>query len=254
MPPLSSAIFIRSYWKDLDWLELCLRAIAHHCRGFKEVVVALPEASRPWLVHRPLPSDVRMVYVKNCADDYLGQQVSKLYADQFIDADFIVHVDADCMFKQATCPELLLPDGRPRIYTRPIAELGRHYPWRLPTEAFLGEQVALDFMQQPPFIYPRWLYPALRRYCVERHGMELDDYVLSRPARGFSEFNVLGGYALRHHPAEFSFPPMVAPQAADACCDWYWSWGGLTPEIRRRIAAHLTASGQQPEDALRGVA
>lgn len=248
---MSCAIFIRTYWKDLDWLALCLRAIARHCQGFAEVVVAVPAASRPWLARQPLPAGIRLAGTPDYHDDYLGQQVSKLYADQFVNADFIAHVDADCMFRRAVSPDLLLPGGRPRIHTRPLAELGRHYPWREPVATFLGHGVDCDFMQQPPFVYPRWLYPALRGYCQDRHGRDMESYVMSRPPRGFSEFNVLGAYALRHHAAAFSFVPMGEAAAADAYCDWYWSWGGLTDDIRRRIEVNLAG---EPRPYLPGAA
>ena len=237
---MNTAILIRSYWKDLDWLQLCVRAIERHCHGFSEVVVVMPESSRPWVLRDPLPSDARLIYGPDYADDYLGQQVTKLQADLLVDADLIMHVDADCIFTRATQPQDLTPGGRPLVLMRPIAELGRHYPWQRPTEDFRGFAVDLDFMQQPPFVYPRWLYPLLREHCLATHGVPIEHYVMRRPPRGFSEFNALGAYAFRHHAEAFDFRRMrrdLAPQ-----CDWYWSWGGLTPEIRLRIEAGLAAT------------
>lgn len=234
---MDTALFIRSYWKDLEWLQLCLRSIERHCDGFAEVVIVVPESSRAWLARTLLPQGVRLVYGPSYADDYLGQQVTKLQADLYVEADHIVHADADCIFTRATRPHDLAPGGRPRVVTRPIIELGRHYPWRKPTEEFLGFAVELDFMQQPPFVYPRWLYSLLRKHCVERHGMTIERYVTSRPPRGFSEFNVLGAYAHRHHPECFDFLPAGSVAALPPHCDWYWSWGGITPEIRERIEA-----------------
>jgi hypothetical protein len=239
---MDSALFIRSYWKDLDWLQLCIRSIMRHCRGFAEVVVVVPESSRPWLMRSPLPGGVPLVFCPVYADDYLGQQVTKLYADQFVDADIIVHVDADCVFTRSTWPEDLAPGGHPQVPTRPIAELGRHYPWRRPTQEFLGFAVDLDFMQQPPFVYPRWLYPLLRRHCLATHGQSIERYVMSQPPRGFSEFNALGAYAFRHHAEAFDFPPIGSAEAPPPRCDWYWSWGGVTPDIRERIEAGLVAT------------
>jgi hypothetical protein len=238
---MKTAIFVRSYWKDLDWLELCLRSIGRYCYGFDEVVVAVPESSRHWVVRSPWLRGVRMFFCPNYPDDYLGQQVTKLLADRIVDAELIVHVDADCIFTRPTHPRDLAPAGRPQVPTRPIAELGRHYPWRRPTEEFLGFSVGLDFMQQPPFVYPRWLYPLLRRHCCETHGLSIECYVGSRPTRGFSEFNALGAYAHRHHAQDFEFPHVCGGQAPSPHCDWYWSWGRLTPEIRRRIEVTLAA-------------
>jgi hypothetical protein len=238
---MKTAILIRSYWKDLDWLHLCLRSIEQYCRGFEEVVVAMPESSRDWVDRSPWIHGVRTFFCPKYRDDYLGQQVTKLRADLIVDAELIAHVDADCIFTRLTQPHDLAPEGRPRVATRPIADLCRHYPWRRPTEEFLGFPVELDFMQRPPFVYPRWLYPLLRRHCLEKHGMPIERYVTSRPTRGFSEFNTLGAYAHRHHAANFEFPRASMAGAPLPHCDWYWSWGGLTPEIRQRIEASLAA-------------
>ncbi|WKB55805.1 hypothetical protein [Eleftheria terrae] len=239
---MDSALFIRSYWKDLDWLQLCLRSIACHCRGFSETVVALPRSSLAWLPRCPLPHHVRLVVVPDQRDDYLGQQATKLQADLHVQADLIVHVDADCIFTRCTRPQDLAPGGRPTVLTRPVAELGRHYPWQAATAAFLGTPPVLDFMQQPPFVYPRWLYPLLREHCLRVHGMPIERYVNSQPPRGFSEFNALGGYAHRHHAAHFDFRSAGAAGAPAPHCDWHWSWGGLAPALRRQIEAALSAA------------
>src|SRR6478609_926420 len=112
---MDMALFIRTYWKDLAWLQFCLRSIERHCRGFLEVVVVVPESTRPWMSRVVLPYDARLMYVRTYADDYLGQQVSKLYADDFTQAEFISHVDADCIFVRTTRPADLAPRQRPRV-------------------------------------------------------------------------------------------------------------------------------------------
>jgi hypothetical protein len=234
-----SAIFIRSYWKDLQWLQFSLRSIGLYCFGFSEIVVVLPQSSRRWLDRSPLPRAVRVEYCPTYRDDYLGQQVTKLFADTYVDANFIVHVHADCIFTRPTSPLDLHPDGRPIVVTKRLAQLGRTYPWRTATQAFLGCEILHDFMQQPPFAYPRWLYPMIREHCLVKHGAPLDTYILSRPPRGFSEFNVLGAYAwLRHRPL-FDFRDAGSREAPAPCCDWHWSWGGLTPAVRAAIAERL---------------
>jgi hypothetical protein len=243
---MNCALFIRSYWKDLEWLALCLRAIERHCYGFSEVVVVVPESTRAWLVRRPLPGGARLLYCPLYGDDYLGQQVTKLHADSYTQADLIVHVDADCIFTRATGPRDLAPGYLPVVVTRPVTELGRHYPWQRPTQEFLGFEVDLDFMQQPPFAYPRWLYPLVRQHCQQLHGQSIEEHVLSRPPRGFSEFNVLGAYAHRHHGKHFAFCAADSPHRPAPRCDWYWSWGGITPAIRGRIEAALATPTSAP--------
>ena len=78
-------LFIRSYWKDLEWLAFCLASIGKYCRGFRSVIVVLPQSSEPWLRRTGLldgagPSDTQIAFCRNYPDDYLGQQATKLLA------------------------------------------------------------------------------------------------------------------------------------------------------------------------------
>jgi hypothetical protein len=222
-------ILIRSYRKDLPWLERCLEGIARFCDGFRDVIVIVPRSSEAWLRRLPaLVPNVRTELCPDYRDDYLGQQVTKLHADRFSDAELICHVDSDCLFERAVTPDDLLVDGRPRIVMRSYASLDRHWPWQAPTEQFLGWPVTHDFMQQPPFVYPRWLYGALREHAQTLHGVSIEDYVLSRPPRGFSEFNALGALAHRRYAEHFSWID-GEHGSVDGPCRWYWSWGDALP-------------------------
>jgi hypothetical protein len=235
-------IFIRSYYKDFEWLSYCLASIERYCDGFRSVVVVVPETSRAWLGKLRLPaSGVRLEFCRAYRDDYLGQQATKMSADLFTDADFICHVDSDCIFAQRTTPEDLIPCGKPRVLLRANELLGRHRPWQRPTEEFLGWPVAYDFMQQPPFTFPRSLYAQTRSHCDRLHNVDIERYITSRTTRGFSEFNALGAYAYRYCAASFLWVDTSAEGPREAGCRWYWSWGGLTPEIRSEIEAVLDA-------------
>lgn len=239
-------LLIRSYFRDLDWLACCLAAIDRFAAGV-EVQVVVPRSSWDWLQKKigPRPG-VRFVFCPDYRDDYLGQQVTKLYADRFTRAGWVCHIDSDCLFTRPFRPEDLLAAGKAPIYIRPVSELGRHKPWLGPTEAFLGSPVAYDFMQRPPFVYPRWLYAEVRRFCRERHGMELADYVLSRPPRGFSEFNALGAFAYRYHRARFHWVDLSREDPGEPLVRWYWSRGGISPAIRAEIESLLAGGTGEP--------
>jgi len=202
------------------------------------VILVVPRSSEPWLRRFPaLSPGVRLELCRDYRDDYLGQQATKLDADRLSDADYICHVDADCIFDRATTPEDLVAGGRPRVVMRPYASLGRHWPWRRPTEAFLGWEVTHDFMQRPPFTYPRSIYGEVREHARAVHRMELETYVTTRPPRGFSEFNVLGAYAHARHREQFDWIDSAVEDPGAGPCRWYWSWGGLDPSTRREIGA-----------------
>jgi hypothetical protein len=235
-------IFIRSYAKDFEWLGYCLESIVRFWSGFRAVVVVVPESSRPLLRRLRLPSgaaDLR--FCPDYRDDYLGQQATKLSADAYTDADLICHVDSDCVFTRPTTTADFLVAGRPRIQIHPLSLLDRHYPWREPTRGFLGWEVDFDFMRHPPFVYPRWIYGELRSHSQRVHGIDLEAYVMSRPPRGFSEFNVLGAFAYQRHRDLFAWVDTSREPAVPPHCRWYWSWGGLDAVLRREIETLLGA-------------
>ncbi|MGW3199158.1 hypothetical protein ACWDBD_32250 [Streptomyces sp. NPDC001118] len=194
-------------------------------------------------VRRAVGEGVRLEVCPDYPDDYLGQQVSKVHADHFTAAELICHVDSDVVFTRPVSPADLLDGGRPWIVRRPVAGLGRHRPWLAPTEAFLGHAPAYDFMQQPPFTYPRWLYEEVRALCLGRHGIPLDRYVVSRSPRGFSEFNVLGAHAFAAHRTSFAWYDADSGPVPQLCT-WYWSRGGIDARLRRELES---ACGGQPE-------
>jgi hypothetical protein len=217
-------IVIRTYWRDFDWLVFSLRSIERYCRGFRRVIVIVPGSSVPWLRrHPPLPPFVQLRTCTDFSDDYLGQQVTKLNVDRESDAEFICHVDADCVFTREACPADLIIDGRPRIYVRRVSDLPRHWPWTAPTADFLGEMPTHDFMQCPPFVYPAWLYSKLREWTQRAKGVSLDEWVLSRPPRGFSEFNALGAFAYSCFPDRFIWIRADDIGEEERACHWFWS-------------------------------
>ena len=227
-------LFIRSYWKDLGWLRYCLEAIAVYCHGFRDVVVVAPQLSRARMERANLSPGARFLWHRDYADDYLGQQATKLQADLHTDADLICHVNSDCVFNVRTTPEDLMQGGRPFIARRSIEALGGRSPWRAPTEKFLGWPVSHDYMYHPPFLYPRWLYAKVRSHAMTVHGVDIEAYLAAQPPRGFSEFNVLGALAWARHRDDFVWIDAEGAPPAPRC-RWYWSWGGIDPATRREI-------------------
>jgi hypothetical protein len=239
---LTCDLFIRSYWKDLGWLRYCLESIAANCNGFRDVIVVAPQSSRERMQRADLWRGARFLWGRDYADDYLGQQATKLLADLHTDADLICHVDSDCVFNVRTTPEDLMREGQPCIVRRSIEVLGGRSPWRAPTEKFLGWPVTHDYMHHPPFLYPRWLYANVRAHATVIHGVDIETYLAAQPRRGFSEFNVLGALAWALHRDEFVWIDADASPPAPRC-RWYWSWGGLDAAIRREIERILPPPG-----------
>ena len=236
----SCDLFIRTYRKDFDWLRLCLVSISKFCHGFGSVIVIVPRSSRGWLARLPrLDKNVHVELCPDYPDDYLGQQVTKLFADTFSTADFLCHVDVDCIFQHDVSPSDFIVGDKPIVAFRRFEELGRHWPWRTPASRFLGWDLEHDYMQQPPFTYPRWLYARVRAHALSVHGMDIARYVLSMQPRGFSEFNVLGGYSWARYQDRFVWVHADDSGDVQPHCRWYWSWGGIDRETRAEIETLL---------------
>ena len=240
-------IVVRSYYRDIQWLRYCLRSIDRFCNAFRQTLVVVPESCRE-RIHRSPLDRVETIFCPNYADDYLGQQVTKLYADTITDADYILHVDSDCTFRVPVRPDVLLSDGRPEVMITPVEAFQRTPPWQAQTERALGFPVKYDYLRRQPQIYPRWLYGHLRAHVRAIHGRELTDYVLDQGPLGFSEFNALGALAHRDYPDAFCWREWLMPDYDERFCRIHWSWGGLTAEIRNELEAILANANEIEAD------
>lgn len=231
---VSCDIFIRSYYRDFNWLLYCLRSIELFCCGFRNVVLVVPRSSAAKLRQLRIPA-VKVHICKEYDPDYLGQQITKLNADCYTDADFICHVDSDWIFTRPCRPSDLFIDGKLTIGMTSYADLPAGIPWKKATERFLGGEISYDFMRRQPYSFPRWLYIALREHAERWHGQNIESYILGQMPLGFSEFNALSAFAFAHHHQEFVWLDAMDTSLPAQLCICYWSWGGLTPAIRLEL-------------------
>jgi hypothetical protein len=238
---LAIDIFIRSYFRDFRWLRLSLMSIRAFAAGYRQVVLVLPATSRERMGDGLIPDGLplRLVFCPDYIDDYLGQQVTKLLADEITDADYLLHLDADCIFiRSIECDRYFLPDGRPMHLFRSRSLRPPSDGWCQSARRVVGYEGALEFMVALPALYPRWIYGDLRRTCRERLGCNLTDYVLRQCADNFSEFTVLGAFARQQYLNFFDWrEPDDLP---DWPCIQFWGRAGLTPDILARLPREIT--------------
>lgn len=171
-------------------------------------------------------------------DDYLGQQISKLNADRYTDADLIAHVDSDCIFrKRCSLPALITRDDRPivRMMWRSRRPLG--HGWRRCIFDFHGTPVPFDALVPPPISYPRKLYESLRSRCRARHGIEIEGWCLTRRTDTLSEFGLLTAQAWLHHHHDYCWAG--ANDDSGWPCHQYWSRSPIAARERERVACEL---------------
>lgn len=233
-------IFIKTYPADYEWLGYCLRSIDKFARGFRRVVIVAPdhelkEIFAGIVISEGAPYHQIEVRPEYGADGYLSQQVFKLYADTFTDADYIMHMDCDCILTEPVTPETFMRDGKPYWLMTPRAELPKDHPWWFVMEKFTGEHnepgmcvlPEYEYMRRHPQMIPRGMYARLRKCCLLTHGVELSDYIMAQPFRAFSEFNCMGLFAHDTHgkPSDvvFTFLDTSKDELPKLVVDQRWS-------------------------------
>jgi hypothetical protein len=192
-------LFIKTCERDAPYHAQCLRSIDRFCTGFRDTVVRNGEHPK----------------------GYLDQQIVKLHADTHSDADMFLVTDSDTLFTEPVTPVSFMRDGKPIWYMTPWnAEMLAHpgmKAWFDVMKNFFGEDSPAEFMRRQPFMFPREVLVGLREFCMEKHGIPIEEYVYREGV--FSEWNVLGMYCWLHHRDLFYWmdtdvecPPMKAFQ------------------------------------------
>lgn len=224
------SIFVKTWAQDYPWLSYCLQSIAKFSQEFEIVIIVSSEAGIP----NPDPTSFQEIILPEPAgsDGYLWQQIRKLHADLYTDSDFICTLDSDTIFTRAVTPQNYFTDGKIDWMMTPYSMV--ETPWKPITEKFLGRPVEFEFMRRAPVVLPRWIYEALRNFCVQQHGRTLEQYIIEQPHRAFSEYNAIGAFAYYFHHDKFNWintgevpesewPTLTVLQKK--------SWDGLTPQI-----------------------
>jgi glycosyltransferase involved in cell wall biosynthesis len=240
------SVFIRTYEGDLDWLKYCLASLHRNLTGWDEIVICIPEGQEHKL--RELITDERVVTCPIYADDYIGQQVSKLQAHRHIRGEFILFVDSDVVFHPGSDVSAYFQDGKPVILKESYKRLTAHgqvsiSKWQEVVYRTFGKRPSHEYMRRAPQLF--WTETLV---SLDRALPRLEAHALSQPYRLFSEFNILGYYAEMHEPAGYvfldleheAFPPNPASQN--------WSWGGITPAIFADLVALGVADPASPPD------
>jgi hypothetical protein len=231
-------LFLRTYPADYGWLPFLFRSMLRHVRGFRALVIVYPcdQVGPPAIAEwgrrlidagcietfQSVPTD------RGYPDDYVGQQITKLRSFEFTDADEVCFLDSDLVFVRDFTPE----SKRPGIVEcRPWDAVGKAQCWYQPTKILLREEPLYETMARHPFQYPR----SLIERCYAYVGGEA---ALLGFGAHFSEFNLLGNFAVNHA----GFAPVMMNTGdstqEDRVDDWVhqgWSWGGVNEKVEAKM-------------------
>jgi len=227
---METDLVIRTYRGDFEWLSYCLKSCAKHLTGVRDIVILCSNEDAPLLAH--LTKERVVATGPDWVDCYLQQQYDKLTADLYTDADFIIHMDSDCVWAGDFHPSKLTKGGLPIWFY----ELNHDptYPFLKMVERDLGFRHGnYSFMRRHPFMWPRAIYKYLRDFLEEKHGKSLGEYIQGLPYREFSEFETMGAYIYKFAPTLFSW--VETPSDIPDFQIQSWSWGGIDAEKRTKL-------------------
>jgi hypothetical protein len=205
------SILYVTFGRDLEWTRYSLMSFRKFCKGFHEVVIVVPTPDLQ--LFKPFEGEFG---TKDCPVTVLGflempgkgfvhHLAMKCYADVFCpDADFILHVDPDCLWAEPATPEDYFIDGKPVLVIEEYDLLKDYHPgrynWKAVTEKALGFPVKYETMCRHPAVHYRSLYLDMRLSMETVHRAPFLDYVLQQQNRfpqGFAEFPALGAFAVK---------------------------------------------------------
>jgi len=249
---MSASIIIRTYHKDVAWLQVCLESIDKYCSGFREVIALLPKgdlALADWSCIERNEIGGMPFYAhaidEQVSDGYIAQQVTKIYADTWTSAENILFVDSDIVFFRHATPENFMRHGKPFIMFTHYDKfpVDKDMPWKAITEKFMSHTVDYEFMRRLPSMYPTALLREIREFCQLTHNIGLLAYLKLVKDREFSEFNAIGAYVYYHAPQHVHFIPTDSVSITDAgrvwkpneipepCAMQFWSWGNQDEQM-----------------------
>jgi hypothetical protein len=220
-------IFIKTRPHDYPWLEWCLKSITKFGHEpFRGVVILTPEKT-PFT----LGKGRNEIVSPDQEPGYLWQQVCKLNADQYTDAEWILYMDSDCVFTRDVTPSNFIKDGKPVwLYTPLDQARPDQHQWVGPMEKFLGKKPEHELMRRHPFVVHRSMLEEFRNFTKYRHGKTIEQYIMgeavpnSPTALVFSEWNCLGFFLWEFHHDKIHW--VKDTEAEPACVYQGFTHGG----------------------------
>lgn len=212
-------ILIVTFARDMEFLRYCLKSIRLYASGFHGVTIVVP--SHEVGLYDWVRREARVVYFDEPAGKgMMAHEIQKCRADEWCPgADFILHLDADCMFFRRVTPADYVKDWQALIVGEPYASItnpNRHI-WKKCVEDATGHTPKHDCMVRHPQVHPRQTYQATRDAVEAFTGRGFNEYVLScrnEFPQGFAEYPTLATIGLRDFRLFYNF--MEYDHAEDA--------------------------------------
>jgi hypothetical protein len=257
-------VLIVTYWKDFEWLEYALRSMKKYFSGFQGITIAAPrkdclELARVGMRLAPLEVNIRL-YDEVPGKGMVQHMVKMAEADLIVPpgTKYVLHTDADGIFKMPTTPEHYFWNDKPYYLIRSWASLGVPDPrhpqskavsdcaqWKGPTDTQLGWDTEWYTMAMNTAVLPIDFYKPYREHIAMVHKRPFEDHMLA----GRNEFPqtsmdwcAMGAWAHRFMNDRFTWFNVENPETNPYPIDRkkaFWSHGGFSPAIREEIEAMI---------------
>ena len=207
---MTTDILIVSCAKHFAWLRYALLSCKRFATGFRQIKILIPsedlEAMTPLLTELSQRDGIGSKV--QCYDDWPGKGFLRhehviMSSDECTDADFVCHIDSDCMFTEPVTPEDYFVNGKPILvhasyHWLVTTQQANLIMWQDASEVALGWRPTEETMRLHPAVHYRKTY-AKTRECIEAHTkMPLADFMASGRnefPQDRVEFPVLGAVA-----------------------------------------------------------
>jgi len=223
-------IFYKSYSKDFEWLYYSLKSIKKYLTGYNKIVIVIPEQDKELLNYEVVNDlNCEVHFVNEYGNGYIYQQFIKMTAHKYCESKFILYSDSDLVFNTHVDLQNLIEDEKPEILYTDYSKVGDAICWKEVTEKFIGREVEYEFMRRLPLIYHR-------STIMEIDGnYDIEDTIMNKFSDRFSEFNSIGAWIFYNDSKKYKLTntdnwPYSTPIARQ-----FWSWGGLTDDIKKEI-------------------
>lgn len=234
-------ILIVTYRKDFVWLNYCIRSIHKFCSGFSGVTVAIPRIDKDLYWDQiGIRKGVKVYLYDEVPGKGMIQHEERICtADEICPNDqFILHVDADCIFQEPVTPADYIVDGKPVWVVRSYESLldvntGKYsdcHQWKKVTEVNIGEEPEMYTMCRHPTCITRDLYKPFREHVERVQKMPFRDYVLSCKStfpQTWAEFPNMGAWAWKYMHDKFYWVDVIKHGAPKDKLKSYWSHAGV---------------------------
>jgi len=228
---MTISLFVRSYDKDFEWLAYSVKSMRKNLIGVDDRILVVPTTTTN------IPVDIRSFFDRvetsiETHPGYIAQQIDKIRAYKYCKHPNILFSDSDCIYyKPFDACKCLTEEGRAIVYKTLYTMIHRDARvWQNITYKVIGIKPKWEYMRAFPILHKAAVcefldtLPSYNKYLKEVTGHNL------------SEFNALGLLAENIYPYLYEFiDTSTCPKMQVA--KQYWSWGGITDEIRKELDA-----------------